>query len=398
MRVLSLLLILLLAGCESGAVVFAPTPLPPDLSPLRYEHPSGAFSLSVPRSWSVYTQNTGTLASAAFSPPDSTEALLTVAVINSGQPIEGTRFGELMEQYQTLYRPDLNRYTPQDRQAMGDGSWRLSGYRTTAAAPEAINTFIEFSGSFISVLDVVLSRDGLLQADLQTAINTFRINPQAALQITELSTLSFVRSSSLEVQNVFAWTNPFGVFFVTGEIANYGDQPVSDVPVRASLLREDGTTIIEAVDVAMGYAVPPGGFAPFSLRFGEGKPGDAVDYTVTLGDANWAENPPSPPAFAGAGTLQWQDESTFAADGALLITGSVTNTGDSSVRSPLGVVTVFNAQQEVIAAWFSPLSDDHIRADETIPFEIRIPEIGGDPVNYILDIQALVGGEDGTSE
>jgi len=50
------------AACQNNAVVFAPTPAPEDLSPLRYEHPGGAFTVDVPREWSVFTQNTAQLA------------------------------------------------------------------------------------------------------------------------------------------------------------------------------------------------------------------------------------------------------------------------------------------------------------------------------------------------
>jgi hypothetical protein len=391
-RVLTLVLLLLLTGCGGGAVVFAPTPLPPDLSPLRYEHPSGAFSLSVTRNWSVYTQNTSALVSASFAPPESAEPLLTAAVINTGQPVEAAAFGEIMEQYQRLYRPDIEAYTESDRQAMGDGSWRLTGYRLTSGAPQAVNTFVQFSGSFIGVIEVVMPRDGALQAELQTAINTFRIHEAAALEPTEISTLSLVRRGTLEVQNVTAWTNPVGVFFVMGEIANYSDQPLSDVPVNVVLLAEDGTTVLEAVDLAMGYGIPPGGFAPFSLRFGEGKPTQATHYRVSIGEITT-----NPRLFYGAGTLQWEDESTFAEDGALLIRGTVTNTGAVTLRDPLAVVTVFDSAGQVIAAWFAPLAVLELEADAAADFEIRIPEIGGDPVNYILDIQAL-GADDGTPE
>lgn len=381
------LIVFLMTGCSEGAVIFAPTPLPPDLSPLRYEHPSGIFTVSVPRNWSVYAQNTSTLASATFAPPDSTEPLLTFAVINLGQPVETAQIGELTQQYQTLHRPDLNRYTPQDRQAMGDGSWRLTGYRTIpGGGQQAVNTFVEFSATFVAVTDVVMPRDGVLQADLQNAINTFRLNPGATLQPTELSTLSFVRRSPLEVQNISTWQNPAGVFFVTGEIANNTDAPVFDVPIQIQLLNTDGTVAVEASDLAMGYGIPAGGFAPFSLRFGGGQPAGSTRYTINLGTPAVLE---TPRLFYGAGTLTWTDDSEFADDGALLIRGTVTNTGTLTLHNPLGIATVFDAQQQVIAAWFSPLAESTLAPGAVLDFEIRIPEVGGDPVNYILDIQAL---------
>lgn len=375
-----------LSGC-SGTVVFAPTPLPPDLSPIRYDHPGGAFSLSVPRHWSVYVQNTATLASASFSPPNAPYPALTAATINIGQAVAPTEVGELMNQYQTLHRADMSDYIEQDRQAMGDGSWRVSGVRTLPGGfREQVNTFIQQSGNFIGVLEVMLPNDTTTQVELQTAINTFEINTASTLQPTELSTLGFVRRSQLEIENVTGWTNPQGVFFITGEVANYGNVPVSDVPVRAQLFAADGSAIIEAVDVVMGYAIPPGGFAPFSLRFGQGRPSQAATYRVTLGSAEWT---PTERSVYSAGSLTWTDASTFTPENYLLVTGTVTNEGDSVARSPLAVVTVFDAQQKVVGAWFTPLNVEQIAPGESTPFDIRVMEIGGEPQNYIIEIQAL---------
>lgn len=380
----------LLAGCE-GAVVFAPTPLPPDLSPLRYTHPSGAFTVSIPRNWSIYEQNTPTLASATFAPADQGEPYVSFAVIKVREAVDAGDFGSVMEQYQTLHRPDLNHYTAQDRQAMGDGSWRLTGYRTLPGGlPQAVNTFIEYSGALVAVTDVVMPRDAGLQTALQTAINTFRLNPETALQPTELATLALVRRAPLEVQNVAAWTSAAGVLFVTGEVGNFSDAPVADVPVRVTLLNSDGSTVLEAVDVVMGYGIAPGGFAPFSLRFGEGQPESSTSFRVALGGADWSPTD-TPRLFYGAGTLTWTDESQFADDGALLITGTVTNRGTVGLRDLLGIVTVFDRQQQVIGAWFAPLAVDALAAGADAPFEIRVPEVGGDPVNYILDIQGVAG-------
>jgi len=127
-----LLLIMVLAvGCRGGAVVFAPTPLPPDLSPLRYEHPSGAFSVVVPRHWPIFTQNATTLAAASFAPPHSDQPLLKFAVANLGDPLDGIDLGEFIHEYQQAIRTDAGRYKEESRQAMGDGSWRISGLRTT---------------------------------------------------------------------------------------------------------------------------------------------------------------------------------------------------------------------------------------------------------------------------
>jgi len=63
--------LLFLSACSGGAVVFAPTPLPPESVPVTYEHPSGAFSLLLPRTWALHEQATAAIASASFTAPNS---------------------------------------------------------------------------------------------------------------------------------------------------------------------------------------------------------------------------------------------------------------------------------------------------------------------------------------
>lgn len=383
---LVLLTLILLSACSSGAVIFAPTPLPPDLSPARYEHPSGAFSIRVPKDWSVYAQQDSSLASASFSLPNMHRPSLTVAVINTGQVIEPTGFGEIVQQYQSLYRPDLNRYQPEDRDALGDGSWRLTGSRTVPGQPsEALNTFVSFQGSWLAVTEVVIPSDGAQQALLQDAVNSLVLNPSADLQPTSTETLSLVRPNRYGFQNVTAWNNPAGALFVTGEVGHYGAEPTAPVMVRVALLTDEGQ-IAEAVDTTMGYGIPAGGFAPFSVRFGEGIATSDTRYSVTL----VTDNPDmTPPPFVGQETLQWEDASSFDDEGLLHVTGSVTNSSGNPVQEMVGIVTVFDAQQKVIGAWFAPLTGETLDADTSLDFDIRIPEIGGEPVNYILEIQAI---------
>jgi hypothetical protein len=380
-------ILLTLTACEGGAVVYAPTPLPPDLSPMRYEHPSDAFSISVPRDWSVYTQNRPALASAAFSRPSDPNPALTVAVVNLGEAVAPESLGEIMTAYQGEYRPDLLRYREQDRQALGDGSWRLSGVRTVSGGTQQqVNTFIEAAGNLVAVTEVVVSTDAAERDTFEAGINSLRINPDADLQVSGLGSLSFARPVPLDALNVSAWSNAEGVFFVTGEIANYGDIPVSEVPVRVSLLSQEGSIVLEALDTAMGHGIPPGGFAPFSLRFGQGRPAEAAAFSISVDDPNGSV---TETMIYSNDQLNWTDESQFTDGGDLLVTGTVTNTGSAMLRSPLALVTVFDFEQNVIGAWFAPLLEDRIAPGASLPFEVRVSELGADPYNYIVEIQAL---------
>ena len=377
-----------LTGCGSGAVVFAPTPLPPDVSPLRYDHPSGAFSVIVPRSWPVFTQYATTLASASFSPPDSTAPLLTLAVVNLGQQPDAAAFSGWIDQYQADIRADAAHYKEESRQAMGDGSWRMTGLRTIPGGEtRQINTFMERTGTSVGIIEVTLPQDAALTAALQDTINTFQINPESALQPTDFSVLVSLAGSTLDVLNVSAWTTPEGVFYVTGEVANYGTSPAVDLPIRAVLLTSDGLPVAEAVDMPMGYAVLPGGFAPFSLRFGQGQPGLTSHYEVILGSPEW--QPQSDVVVYGPQDLSWIDESTFDDEGQLVVSGMVTNIGQNLLHRPRASVAVFDSNQQVIAARFVDLDVPELGPNESTAFQITLPEIGGEPAQYVVNIQAL---------
>lgn len=378
-------LLLVLTACGSGAVMFAPTPPPPDVSPRMYQHPSGAFTLAVPRNWTLYEQNLTTLATASFAPPGATEPLLLVSAINLGRDLDSAAFGAFINQYQAEIRADVNRYTEQARQAMGDGSWRLTGLRTTPGrTTESINTFIERRDGLVGVIEVVLPSDDTLFTQVQMIVNTFALSADSDLQPTRASDLTFAQRSGLDVLHVATWTTPAGVFFITGEVANHGSMTLTDIPVRAVLRTGDDLAVAEATDTVMGYGVAPGGFAPFSLRFGQGQPALTDTFELYLGGDDWEPGPPQP--ILGADELMWTDDSEF--DGQrLIISGEVTNISREPARAVQAVVTVFDQQQLVIAAGFTPVAVETLAPGETAPFQLVVSEMGGEPADYIVSVQ-----------
>lgn len=377
---------LLLAGCSGGAVVFAPTPPPADQSPARYNHPSGAFSAILPRSWAVYEQNTTALASAAFSAPGSDQPELLFAVINLGRELDSNDFGAMIDLYQTQVRPDTGNYVEQSREAMGDGSWRMTGLRAVAGGTQQVNTFIQRAGTFVGLIDVVLPDGDDQIPTLQGIINSFGIQPDAPLEPTDLTTLAYAKESSLGVIHVTTWNTPTGVFFVTGEVANYGLSAVDSVPVHVDLRSADGLAVLGAVDTVLSYGIAPGGFAPFSLRFGQGQPSNATTYTVTLGGGEWQQ---SEPALYGQNEMTWTDESTFDSFSRLVIRGTVNNVSADTIRQPRATVTVFDGAQNVIAAGYADITPDVLAPGASADFEISLPEMGGSPENYIVNIQGV---------
>jgi len=381
---LLVMLLPVLSACGGGAVVFAPTPLPPDTSPLTYAHSSGAFSLVVPRLWASYEQLTAPLAVASFSPPNGAP-LLTAIAIQLESPVGPNDLEALIEQYQTQLRPDLARYSEQARQREPDGVWRIVGLRQVAEGrAQSIDTFIVAQGATLGLLEVVVPDDPALQAALRDSVNSFRLAEQPRLPVVPFSSIVRWASAPLEIVNLSTWTTPQGVFIISGEVANRTPQPMRGVSVRA-VLEGGGVPPQEALDEVMGYAIPPEGFAPFSLRFGQGTRG-ARSFSLSL-----LAPPPDPalPAVIGAEALRWEDASQTAQDGALFITGRVSNEGAPLLRQALAVATVFSPEGRVIGAGFAPISPDIVAQGQEGQFTILISELGGVADRYIVSVQGL---------
>lgn len=388
------MMIVWLAGCTGGGTVrFAPTPLPPELNPTTYQHPSGAFTVVLPPNWSIFSQNLTTLASTSFAAPNSAMPTIRVAVVNLGEEIQANDMGEILLQYQTQIRADVDRYTEQDQESFGDGSWRLTGLRTLAGGnTQQINTFIGRAGSLLSVIEVTLPQNAALRADVQRIINTFQLNADADLPPADISALSVSADSPLEVINVSTWVTADGVLYVTGEVTNHSSDPVSRIPIRALQIDAEGNGIAEAVDVVMGYTLYPETFLPFSLRFGQGQVEGAVKYGVIVGADDW--NADAVLTILDEDNFDWTDESNFNESGQLFINGDITNTSLEDAKDTKIIVTVFNDQQEVIASAFHDVQPAILSGRETTDYSILIPDVGGTPATYILTVQALPCGED----
>ncbi len=378
----------LLTSCGENAVVFAPTPLPPDTSSLRYQHPSGAFTIDVPREWSSYLQNSATLASAHFTPPGAEAPLISIIAIKWDFVPSSLTLLDAVNAYQQELRPNVIHYTEQDRQLMGDESWRLTGFEITPGGSRVEqNTFIEQQESVIGITEINLNQPDLLPV-IENIVNSIQINAQANLQPGSLATLANWSSSPLEINNVSTWSTSDGVYFITGEVVNRGTETLSNVPIRAVLQSTSEENSIEAVDTIMGYGIRPGEFAPFSLRFGQGSPADATTYSLTVGDEFWQQNRNPIGEIIGSEQLDWSGDLIETTEGHLLISGSVTHIGSQIAFDPVITVSIFDAQKNVIAAGFTPIAEGEFRPGETLSYNLRVPEMGGIPADYYVNIQA----------
>lgn len=380
-------LALIISACSGGAVVFVATPLPADTSPLQYKALGGAFSVSLPRNWAVYEQRTASLVMASFAPPNSDTPVLTITALHLTQTLDEVGLEAAVEQYQTQVRRDLERYTEQDRQLMADGSWRITGvHLLPGGTSQPINTFIQTNGTMLVVAEVFVPPTMPLQTDLQIIVNTLTVADDAPdLTPATLAALADIAIAGVEIVNVYTWTTAQNVFFITGEVANHTPDPIISMPIRAVLETADGQGVAEAVDTIMGLAIPPGGFAPFSLRFGQGQTNGITRYTLSLGDATWAQAD-SPPLY-GSEALTWTHDTQFSPDGSLFVVGQITSQSRDSICATRATVTLFDEKNQVIAAGFSDAGLADLPPGATTDYTILISEAGGTPANYIVNAQ-----------
>ena len=367
-------------------MVFESTNDNPVGSPTLYTHPSGAFAVLLPSTWAVYEHYWQTLAEASFSSPTSITPLLQISVIRLTSPIDSSDdLLYVLNEYQQNVRPDHARYKEIQREAMGDGSWRLSGLRDeTGGTTQQVNTFIQFAAETLAIIEVRVGED---DRQLQGILNTFQLYQDHILQPTDLTALASISKQPIEIYNVSAWTTPTGVFFITGEVRNQTDTVLSEIPIRAVLYTPDGRGVAEAVDKVMGHGIPAGELFPFSLRFGQGQPALSETYRLFVGEQNWIPN--RAVEVYGEDYLDWTVVEGFTSDGFFQLSGTVTNHSEVLVYLPMVTASVFDDQQRLIGAGFTKLEDVELEPGQSVPYTIIMAELGATPARYLVKAQGI---------
>lgn len=385
-----LIVLFSLSACNSqGVVVFSPTEAPPGSVTVHFEHPSAVFGLEVPDNWSIFVNETDTLATAFFTPPGDAAPALEVGAVTLEDTLASQPLSSIISSYVDELRSRGRYISEQDRQQMGDGSWRITAIRANVAgSPEAINTFVIQNNSTLLIANAKVSENSNTRTGLELAINSLTLSSTPILSPAPLETLTSLNTGPIVVTNAFSWSTADGVYFITGEVTNIGSETVNSVPVHVSLLTENGTTTAEAPDVTMGLVLEPGRFVPFSLRFGQGLPEGSTSFTVNVGDDAW-RNAMTPTSETASDALTWDSTSSVTTEGYLEVTGTVTNMSNDNVQNIVAIITVFDADENVIAASFVDAVPPSLAPGAEASFFFRVSEMGNTPENFIVDVQGL---------
>ncbi|MBX3086316.1 MAG: DUF3426 domain-containing protein [Anaerolineae bacterium] len=395
LRLLFLMVVgaLLLAGCNNDPVVVVATAVPLDANFRVYQHPTGVFSLRLPPNWSVRDVSQGSAIRVEFSPPDNEGLPMSVYVINTGAVMDTNELLNAIEQYQQVVNGDPTKYTEVSRNAQGDGSWRIAGFRHTPIGTRELNTFIQADKAYLTAIEIDLTNLNEAQREtLHTIVNTYRVNPNAVVNISSLQVAADNADSNtgaLEFSGMYAWTNPQGIFIVNGLVKNTSLNPMEAIRVTALLFDAQDNVLVEQPEVIAVEILEPGLTTPFSIRFRGGKPSQTVRYELR-GASRYAETAVKT-YLNDDNFLRGNVEAKYNADGFLTVTGDVVNKTQGLARFVKVIVAVKNEQEQIVATESVFLSKPDLLPGETSKFEVVFYELGGQAARFELRIEGKSG-------
>ncbi|MBE7511762.1 MAG: DUF3426 domain-containing protein [Anaerolineales bacterium] len=379
-----------LAGCGTGTAVQVATPIPPDANFRTYRHPSGVFSLRLPPDWAVRDVSHGGVIHVEFSASGSAGLPVAVYIVNTGTVLSAAALLDSMDRFLVLINPKPDSYHELSRNAQGDGSWRVVGVRQTPIGARTLNTFFQANGAYLAALEADISDlEGGAMATLRAVINTLRIDPSAVITASDLRAVveggSVDTPGVLRFDNLYAWTTPTGEYVINGVVTNTGTTPLEAIRITALLFDASNTVLETASNVVATEIVPAGGTAPFSIRFRNGRPTQAVRYELQ-GAGRYAEYAVS--SYLGDDQfIRGNDRASYNANGHLVIVADVVNRTQQAAYFVKAIVTVFDDASQVIAADSVFLNKAALLPGEVGRFEITFPELGGSALRYTITVE-----------
>lgn len=379
---------LALAACNSDPVVLVATPIPPDANYHTYRHP--AFSIRLPADWNVRDVSQGGIVRIEFSPPGNTGLPLTVFVLNTGAVLNATSLLAAIDQYQQAFHGDAALYTEVSRTAQGDGSWRVAGILKTPIGIRELNTFFQGEGPLLAVSEADLTDlDAARLNTLQAVVNTLRVNKETDLAASSLQSAAKTDPDTvpgaLSFGGIFGWTNRQGDFVINGQVTNQSGGPLEAIRVTAIFYDEQGVALADQQNVVPVDVLPADQTAPFTIRFRDGKPAQAVRYELQAA-ARSAEYALA--TYLGDDQfIRGNEIARYNANNYLTVSGDVVNRTQNAAYYVKAIVTVFDDGGRVVATDSAFIPKRILLPGEAARFEATFPELGGSAIRYVVIIE-----------
>ena len=145
--------------------------------------------------------------------------------------------------------------------------------------------------------------------------------------------------------------------------------------------------MLEKGDFIAADVVQPGEFSPFKVLFPDGLPADTVRYELHA-SARYADF--AAETFYGATNFNVIDKADFDSNGLLVVSGQVTNNGGQRASLVKVIVTVFDAEQRVVATNTTLVEAQSLTPGETSTFRVQFADLGGSADTYLSIAQASV--------
>jgi hypothetical protein len=260
--------------------------------------------------------------------------------------------------------------------------------------PRMLNVFLQGDGAFFSALEVDITDVSQPMLDvLTTVLNTFRVDQSAELAVGTVKQVAASVTSYTGVigfNGYYAWTDPDGVFHLTGEAVNTTPNPLEAIRLSGVLVDAQGRRLAEQPDILSVDVLGPGQGAPFDLRFEGGKPAAAVRYELNVAareaDEYALQNHYGPENFAVA-----NDEAVYLGQ-TLVVRGDLANVGPGVATGVKVIAAIWDDQGHVVAAETLFISQPQLVPQEAVSFEVPFYQLGGAALTYTLTVTGTVGG------
>ncbi len=172
--------------------------------------------------------------------------------------------------------------------------------------------------------------------------------------------------AALDVQNDQMYLGDDGTLHIVGELENTLSAPVTNARITASIYSPDGALLDTASSAALVRTVMPGTTTPFDIHARGSIVQNAESYDLSL------------EYDLGGSKMQVIDieSAEIARDSVnnLLIRGAVVNRGEITANAISITATLYDRQGRVAAVSQVYAQPDYLRAEDTVPFVMPLPD------------------------